>query len=75
MGRSSFYYYYYYCYTIIITAIVSITKYSNMIGYQQPLSMTLIIISGRFRSKLSDLTCPTTNMCNWMGQIGQLSSQ
>ena len=47
--------------------IVSITKCSNMIGYLQALFMAW--------SKLSDSTCPITNVCNRTGQIGQLSSQ
>ena len=30
---------------------------------------------GCFRTKLSNLTCPITNIRNRTGQIGQLSSQ
>ena len=37
----------------------------------------IVVINGLigcFRSKMSDLTCPISNIGNWTGQMGQLSS-
>ena len=46
-----------------------------MFEYDSLLTTLIYGFIGCFRSKLSDLTCPITNICNQTGQIGQLSSQ
>ena len=48
---------------------------NNMLKYDWLLTALIYGLIGCFRSKLSDLTCSITNVCNWIGQIGQLSSQ
>ena len=39
------------------------------------LTALMYALIGCFRSKLSDLTCPITNICNRSSQIGQFSSK
>ena len=46
-----------------------------MLEYDWLLTALIYGLIGCLRSKLSDLTCPITNICNRTGQIGQLSSQ
>ena len=58
-----YYYYYYYCVN------------NKMLEYDWLLTAFISGLIGCFRSKLSALTCPITNICNWTGQIGQLSRQ
>ena len=55
-------------------------KFSNrvnnkMLEHDWLLTAPIYGLIGCFKSKLSDLTCPITNICNRTGQIGQLSSQ
>ena len=47
---------------------------NKMLEYDMLLTSLIIIygLIGCLRSKLYDLTCPITNICNWTGQIGQL---
>ena len=46
-----------------------------MLEHDWLLTALIYGLIGCFRSKLSDLTGAITNICNWTGQIGQLSSQ
>ena len=46
-----------------------------MLEHDWLLTALIYGLIGCFRSKLSDLTCLITNICNQTGQIGQLSSQ
>ena len=47
----------------------------KMLEYDWLLIALIYGVIGCFRSKLSNLTCPITNICNETGQIGQLSRQ
>ena len=48
---------------------------NKMLEHDWLLTAFIYDLIGCFRSKLSDLICPITNICNRTGQIGQLSSQ
>ena len=45
-----------------------------MLEYDSLLIAFISGLIGCFRFKLSDLTCPITNICNRTGQIGQLTT-
>ena len=66
-----YYYYYYYYYHYYYNNYVN----NKMLEYDWLLRAFTSGLIGCFRFKLSTLTCPITNNCNWTGQIGQLSSQ
>ena len=57
------YYYYYSCVN------------NKMLEHEWLLTALIYGLIGCFRSKLSDLTCPITKICNRTGLIGQLGSQ
>ena len=48
---------------------------NKMLEHDWLLTTLIYGLIGCFMSKLSDLTCPITNICNRTGQIGKLSSQ
>ena len=48
---------------------------NNMLEHYWLLTGLIYALIGCFRSRLSDLTCPITNICKRSGQIGQLGSQ
>ena len=48
---------------------------NKMLEHDWLLTTLIYALIGCFRSKLSDLTCAITNICNRTGQIGQLNSQ
>ena len=60
------YYYNYYCYYCVN---------NKRLEYDWLLTAFISGLIGCFRFKLSELTCPITNIYNRTGQIGQLSSQ
>ena len=47
---------------------------NKILEYDWLLTAPYLWLNWLFQSKLSDLTCPITNICNRTGQIGQLSS-
>ena len=69
------YYYYYYYYNYYDHHYYYNCVNNKMLEYDWLLPALIYGLIGCFRSKLSDLTCPTTNICNRTSQIGQLSSQ
>ena len=62
--------------TAFVTATTSNINCGNnkMLEYDWLLSSLIYGLFSCFRSKLPDLTCPITNICNRAGQRGQLSS-
>ena len=48
---------------------------NKMLKHDWFLTSLIYALMGCLRSKLSNLTCPITSICNRTGQTGQLSSQ
>ena len=67
---------YYSCIIIIIIIIKLLCQQQNPRSeYDWLLTALIYGLIDCFRSTLSDLTCPITNICNRTCQIRQLSSQ